>query len=66
MLFLKGNVMVGLLNVKEGKLFFFDLEEFVNDLGGYGFIIVFFGLNLVLIFLRIVVDMLVIVFGKLK
>ena len=62
----KGNVMVGPLNVKEGKPLPPDLEEFVNDSGGHGFIIVSFGSNLASILPRTVVDMLATAFGKLK
>ena len=62
----KGNVMVGPLNVKEGKPLPPDLEEFVNDSGGHGFIIVSFGSNLASILPRTVVDTLATAFGKLK
>ena len=62
----KGNVMVGPLNVKEGKPLPPDLEEFVNDSGGDGFIIVSFGSNLASILPRTVVDLLATAFGKLK
>ena len=58
--------MVGPLNVKEGKPLPPDLEEFVNDSGGHGFIIVSFGSNLASILPRTVVDMLATAFGKLK
>ena len=58
--------MVGPLNVKEGKPLPPDLEEFVNDSGGDGFIIVSFGSNLASILPRTVVDMLATAFGKLK
>ncbi|RMX43041.1 hypothetical protein pdam_00001822 [Pocillopora damicornis] len=63
---LPGNVMVGPLNVKEGKPLPPDLEEFVNDSGGHGFIIVSFGSNLASILPRTVVDTLATAFGKLK
>ena len=58
--------MVGPLNVKDGKPLPPDLEEFVNDSGGHGFIIVSFGSNLASILPRTVVDMLATAFGKLK
>lgn len=58
--------MVGPLNVKEGKPLPPDLEEFVNNSGGNGFIIVSFGSNLASILPRTVVDMLATAFGKLK
>ncbi|KAL9957662.1 hypothetical protein ACROYT_G034585 [Oculina patagonica] len=64
---LPGNVMVGPLNVKGGKPLPADLEEFVSNSGGNGFIIASFGANSVATVLpRPVVDMLATAFGKLK
>ena len=58
--------MVGPLSVREGKPLPPDLEEFVDNPGGDGFIIVSFGSNLASILPRTVVDMLATAFGKLK
>ena len=59
--------MVGPLNVKAvAKPLRPDLEEFVSNSGGYGFIIVSFGSNIASILPRPVVDMLATAFGKLK
>ena len=59
--------MVGALNVKDGKPLPPDLEEFVSNSGGHGFIIASFGANSVTSVLpRPVVDMLATAFGKLK
>ncbi|XP_022778296.1 2-hydroxyacylsphingosine 1-beta-galactosyltransferase-like, partial [Stylophora pistillata] len=63
---LPGNIMVGPLSVKEGKPLPPDLEDFVTNAGGDGFIIVSFGSNLASILPRTVVDMLATAFGKLK
>ena len=60
-----GNIMVGPLNVRDGKPLPPDLEKFVSNSGGHGFIIVSFGSN-VAILPRPVVDMLATAFGKLK
>ena len=58
--------MVGPLNVKDGKPLPPDLEKFVSNSGGHGFIIVSFGTNVASILQRSVVDMLATAFGKLK
>ena len=59
--------MVGPLNVKDGvKPLPPDLEEFVSNSGGHGFIIVSFGSNLASIIQKQVVDMFATAFGKLK
>ena len=59
--------MVGPLNVKAvAKPLPPDLEEFVSNSGGHGFIIVSFGSNIASILPRPVVDMLAVAFGKLK
>ncbi|KAL9957668.1 hypothetical protein ACROYT_G034591 [Oculina patagonica] len=58
--------MVGPLSVRDGKPLPPDLEEFVSNSGGHGFIIVSFGSNLASALSRSVVDMLATAFGKLK
>ena len=59
--------MVGPLNVKEGTPLPPDLEEFVSNSGGHGFIIVSFnGSNVASVLPREKVDMLAEAFGKLK
>ena len=59
--------MVGPLNVKdEVKPLPPDLEEFVSNSEGHGFIIVSFGTNLASILPKQVVDMFATAFGKLK
>ena len=58
--------MVGPLNVKDAKPLPPDLEEFVSNSGGHGFIIVSFGSNVVSNLRRQVVDMLATAFGRLK
>ena len=58
--------MVGPLNVKDSKPLPPDLEEFVSNSGGHGFIIVSFGSNVASLLPREVVDMLATAFGKLK
>ena len=58
--------MVGPLNVKDTQPFPPDLEEFVNNSGGHGFIIVSFGSMVASILPREKVDMLADAFGKLK
>lgn len=64
---LTGNVMVGPLNVKDAvKPLLPDLEEFVSDSGGHGFIIAAFGSNVASMLPRTVVEMLATAFGKLK
>ena len=57
--------MVGPLNVRDGKPLPPDLEEFVSNSGGHGFIIVSFGSNVEFL-PKQVVDMLATAFGKLK
>ncbi|KAJ7389217.1 UDP-glucuronosyltransferase 1-1 [Desmophyllum pertusum] len=47
---LPGHVMVGPLNVKEAAPLPPDLEEFVSNSGGHGFIIVAFGSNMASVF----------------
>ena len=66
LLFLTGNVMVGPLNVRDGRPLPPDLEEFVSNTGGHGFIIVSFGSNMASLLPRPVIDMLATAFGKLK
>ena len=59
--------MVGPLNVKgDVKPLPPDLEDFVSNSGGHGFIIVSFGSNLASILSKQVVDMFAAAFGKLK
>ena len=58
--------MVGPLGIKDAKPLPPDLEEFVSNSGGHGFIIVSFGSNVALILQKPVVDMLATAFGKLK
>ena len=58
--------MVGPLNVKDTQSLPPDLEEFVNNSGGHGFIIVSFGSMVASILPREKVDMLADAFGKLK
>ena len=58
--------MVGPPNVRKPKPLPPDLEEFVSNSGGHGFIIVSFGSNVASILPRKVVDMLAVAFGKLK
>ena len=61
-----GNIMVGPPNVKDAKPLSPDLEEFVSNSGGHGFIIVSFGSNVASNLQKPVVDMLATAFGKLK
>ncbi|KAJ7389215.1 UDP-glucuronosyltransferase 1-1 [Desmophyllum pertusum] len=64
---LPGHIMVGPLNVKDvSKPLPPDLDKFVSNSGGHGFIIVSFGSNVASILPRTVVDMLATAFGKLK
>ena len=59
--------MVGPLNVKgDVKPLPPDLEKFVSNSGGQGFIIVSFGSNLATLLSKEVVDMFATAFGKLK
>ena len=58
--------MVGPLNVRDVRPLPPDLDEFVSNSGGYGFLIVSFGSNVASILSRAVVDMLATAFGKLK
>ena len=58
--------MVGPLNVKDPRPLAPDLEEFVSNSGGHGFIIVSFGSNVASALPRAVVDMLATAFGRLK
>ena len=58
--------MVGPLNVKEAGPLPPDLEEFVSNSGGHGFILVAFGSNMASILPRKLIDMLATAFGKLK
>ena len=59
--------MVGPLNVKKTvRPLPPDLEEFVSNTGGHGFIIVSFGSNVASILPKTVVDMLATAFGMLK
>ena len=62
-----GNRLVGPLNVRDTiKPLPPDLDEFVSNSGGHGFIIVSFGSNVASILAREIVDMLATAFGKLK
>ena len=62
-----GNRMVGPLNVRDTiKPLPRDLEEFVSNSGGHGFIIVSFGSQVASLPSREKVDMLATAFGKLK
>ncbi|KAL9957658.1 hypothetical protein ACROYT_G034581 [Oculina patagonica] len=63
---LPGNVMVGPLNVKDAKPLPPDLEEFVSNSGGHGFIIASFGATVASALPKPVVDMLATAFGKLN
>ena len=58
--------MVGPPHVKDPKPLPPDLEEFVSNSGGHGFIIVSFGSNVASNLEKPVVDMLATAFGKLK
>lgn len=58
--------MVGPLSARDGRPLPPDLEKFVINSGGHGFIIVSFGSNVASILSRKVVDMLAETFGKLK
>ena len=58
--------MVGPLSVKDPKPLPPDLEEFVSNSGGHGFIIVSFGSNVASLLPQKLVDMLATAFGKLK
>ena len=59
--------MIGPLNVRDTvKPLPRDLEEFVSNSKGHGFIIVSFGSNVASILPREIVDMLATAFGKLK
>ena len=62
-----GNRMVGPLNVRDTvQPLPRDLEAFMSNSGGHGFIIVSFGSNVASILPREIVDMLATAFGKLK
>ncbi|KAL9957653.1 hypothetical protein ACROYT_G034576 [Oculina patagonica] len=64
---LPSHVMVGPLNVKDAaKPLPPDLDKFVSNSGGHGFIIVSFGSNVASVLPKPVVDMLATAFGKLK
>ena len=65
-LYSTGNIMVGPPNVREPKPLPPDLEEFVSNSGGHGFIIVSFGSNVASNLPKPVVDMLATAFGKLR
>ena len=59
--------MVGPLNVRDTvQPLLHDLEVFVSNSGGHGFIIVSFGSNVASILPREIIDMLATAFGKLK
>jgi len=58
--------MVGPLNVRDPRPLPPQLDEFVSNSGGRGFIIVSFGSNVASVLPRTVVDMLATAFGKLK
>ena len=62
-----GNRLVGPLNVRDTiEPLPTDLDEFVSNSRGHGFIIVSFGSNVASILPRDLVDMLATAFGKLK
>ena len=61
-----GQVMVGPLNVRDARPLPPDLEEFVSNSGGHGFIIVSFGSNFASLLPQNEVDILATAFGKLK
>lgn len=65
-LYSTGSVIVGPLSARDGRPLPPDLEKFVINSGGHGFIIVSFGSNVASILSRKVVDMLAEAFGKLK
>ena len=65
-MYLTGQIMAGPLNVRDSKPLPPDLDEFVSNSGGHGFIIVSFGSNVASLLPRQVVDMLATAFGKLK
>ena len=58
--------MVGPLTVRDAKPLPPDLEEFVSNSGGYGFIIVSFGSHVASLLPKQEVDTLATAFGKLK
>ena len=58
--------MVGPLSVYDANPIPPDLEEFISSSGGHGFIIASFGTNVASPFSQAEVDMLALVFGKLK
>ena len=58
--------MVGPLNVRDARPLPSDLEEFVSNSGGHGFIIVSFGSNVASILPQAIVDTLATAFGKLR
>jgi len=58
--------MVGPLNVRDARPLPPDLEEFVSNSGGHGFIIVSFGTHVASTLPKNEVDMLATAFGKLK
>jgi len=58
--------MVGPLNVRDARPLHPDLEEFVSNPGGHGFIIVSFGSHVASLLPKQEVDMLATAFGKLK
>ena len=61
-----GHVMVGPPHVRDPKPLPPDLEEFLSNSGGHGFVIVSFGSNVASNLDKPVVDMLATAFGKLK
>ncbi|XP_022798827.1 LOW QUALITY PROTEIN: UDP-glucuronosyltransferase 2C1-like [Stylophora pistillata] len=63
---LPGHIMVGPLNVKDAQPLPPDLEEFVSNSRGHGFIIVSFGSMVASILPKEKVDMLAEAFGKVK
>ena len=64
--YLTGQVMVGPLSVHDAKAIPPDLEEFISSSGGQGFIIASFGTNVASPLSEAEVDLLALVFGKLK
>ena len=58
--------MVGPLSVHDAKAIPPDLEEFISSSGGHGFIIASFGTNVASPLSEAEVDLLALVFGKLK
>ena len=65
-LMILGNIMVGPITVEKPRQLPPDLEKFVNDSGGYGFIMASFGSYVESVLHKDKLDMLATAFGKLK